>query len=99
MSVLGISLEQHFRSREPASYHLNVSTDAEAIKYYICTASVNRFDDPDEEAMVRTQELLDNGSYAAILREWFPHRLDLMSKPKSSLLAIFDCWVLCLTRP
>ena len=62
---------QHFRSRESARYHLNVSTDAEAIKYYICTASVNAFDDPDEEILVQTQELFDNGSCAAILREWF----------------------------
>ena len=82
MSLRGIILMQHFRSRESASYNLDVSLNTEAFKYYICTGFVDASNDPEEEIRLQTYEPTENGSCMAILH---------ISSGHVALEALTDC--------
>lgn len=70
MEASGITLVQHFQSRESADYFLSISPDTKLSKYHICTASVDTLDDPEGGIFLQTHGVPDNGAcVVAVLRK------------------------------
>ena len=79
---MGICLTQHFRSRESASYPLDVSPGAEAIKHYICVTSGDASTDPEEEIRLQAHKPTDSSGCVAVLH---------ISSDNVALEALIDC--------